>query len=99
MENKFIPVSKAMANEGNSQYTLKERNPYDVHVYYDGAEEREKAMNLREKMRQEFPWMRFYSPKDRPIGPHPIPMWGVDFGGFENRNKWNDVKEFIDREH
>mmetsp|Transcript_23645 Transcript_23645/g.35050 ORF Transcript_23645/g.35050 Transcript_23645/m.35050 type:complete len:195 (-) Transcript_23645:71-655(-) len=80
-------------------YTLKERNPYDVHVYYDGQEERENAMNLRERMKQEFPWMRFYSEKDRPIGPHPIPMWEADFGCFENRNKWNDVREFVEKEH
>ena len=80
-------------------YSLKERNPYDVHVYYDGPEERERAMNLREKMQQEFNWMRFYSPKDRPIGPHPIPMWEADFGGFGNRLKWNIVKEFLEKEH
>lgn len=80
-------------------YTLKERNPYDVHVYYDGQEEQENAMILREKMKQEFPWMRFYPPKGFSIGPHPIPMWEADFGCFENRHKWNDVREFVEKEH
>lgn len=80
-------------------YTLKERNPYDVHVYYDGPNEREEAMELREKMQNEFTWMRFYNPKDRPIGPHPIPMWEADFGSYENRSRWNEVRNFIEEEH
>jgi aromatic ring-cleaving dioxygenase len=80
-------------------YTLKERNPYDVHVYYDGQEEQENAMILREKMMLDFPWMRFYPPKGFPIGPHPVPMWEADFGCFENRHKWNDVREFVEKEH
>jgi DOPA 4,5-dioxygenase len=50
-------------------------------------------------MKQEFTWMRFYSPKDRPIGPHPVPMWEADFGSFGNRLNWNIVKEFITKEH
>jgi len=80
-------------------YTLKPRNPYDVHVYYDGIEERIEAMELRSKMQDKFKWMRFYSPKDRPIGPHPIPMWEADFGAYDNRRKWSDVRDFIEAEH
>ncbi len=84
----------------NSQsFTLKQRNPYDVHVYYNGPDERQAAMALREKMQEKFQWMRFYNPKDRPIGPHPVPMWEADFGAYENRNKWNEVRDFIDEEH
>ena len=80
-------------------FTMKQRNPYDVHVYYDGPDEREEAMALREKMQEKFRWMRFYSPKDRPIGPHPVPMWEADFGGYEHRNKWIEVRNFMVNEH
>lgn len=86
-------------NTPKHSYTLKERNPYDVHVYYDGPNERQEAMDLREKMQNKFPWMRFYNPKDRPIGPHPIPMWEADFGSYENRSRWNEVRDFIEEEH
>ena len=60
-------------------YTLKPRNPYDVHVYYDTQERFEQALKLREEMKVSFPWMRFYDPKKTPIGPHPVPMWVADF--------------------
>lgn len=80
-------------------YTLKTRNPYDVHAYYDGKEERNEAMELRTKMQEKFKWMRFYDPKDGPIGPHPIPMWEADFGAYGNRHKWKDVRDFIEAEH
>jgi aromatic ring-cleaving dioxygenase len=75
---------------------LKERNPYDVHVYYNGPDERNAAMELRQKMEDEFgDWMRFYNPKDRPIGPHPRPMWEADFGGYEHRHKLSEVRDFL----
>mmetsp|Transcript_20023 Transcript_20023/g.29044 ORF Transcript_20023/g.29044 Transcript_20023/m.29044 type:complete len:201 (-) Transcript_20023:62-664(-) len=87
-------------NRQNAQpFTLKQRNPYDVHVYYSGPNERDEAMKLREKMQEKFKWMRFYSPKDRPIGPHPIPMWEADFGAYENRHMWSEVCDFIEEEH
>ena len=75
---------------------LKERNPYDVHVYYSTAEERKAAMELRTKMHQRFgDRMRFYPPKDRPIGPHPVPMWEADFGGYEHRHNRTMVRDFL----
>eukprot|EP00592_Proboscia_alata_P010342 CAMPEP_0194358352 /NCGR_PEP_ID=MMETSP0174-20130528/5587_1 /TAXON_ID=216777 /ORGANISM="Proboscia alata, Strain PI-D3" /LENGTH=159 /DNA_ID=CAMNT_0039128641 /DNA_START=140 /DNA_END=619 /DNA_ORIENTATION=+ len=80
-------------------YTVKERNPYDVHVYYSDDSALEKAMELREKMQRQFPWMNFYNPKGRPIGPHPLPMWEADFGHYDNRVRWDDVRTFIEREH
>lgn len=80
-------------------FTLKQRNPYDVHVYYYNSSEREKAMLLREKMKQKFPWMRFYTPKDKPIGPHPLPMWEADFASYDNRIFWSEVCDFIKAEH
>jgi aromatic ring-cleaving dioxygenase len=79
-------------------YTLKERNPYDVHVYYnnDDTPQRDAAMALRETLQQQFPWMRFYPPRGRPIGPHPIPMWEADFGAYENRNQWSTLRDFLE---
>ena len=80
-------------------YVLKQRNPYDVHVYYSTPEEREAALELRTKLHEEFgDWMRFYNPKDRPIGPHPVPMWEADFGGYEHRHKFENVCDFF-RQH
>ena len=78
-------------------YTLKERNPYDVHVYYnsDNTPQRDAAMALRETLQQQFPWMRFYTPRGRPIGPHPIPMWEADFGAYEHRDQWSTVHDFL----
>ena len=80
-------------------YTLKERNPYDVHVYYSTPEEEKKAFILREKMQEKFSsWMRFYPPKGRPIGPHPVPMWEVDFGAYENRSRLQEICDFLEQE-
>jgi DOPA 4,5-dioxygenase len=81
-------------------YTLKRRNPYDCHVYYrldDGS--RDEALALREAMRLAFPWMRFHRPFDRPIGPHPLPMWEADFASYENRDRWPDVVAWLEAHH
>jgi len=86
-------------NNSQPSFTLKKRNPYDVHVYYNGSNQRETAMLLRSKMKQQFPWMRFYEPKDRPIGPHPLPMWEADFASYDNRVFWGEVCDFIKEEH
>jgi aromatic ring-cleaving dioxygenase len=80
-------------------YTLKVRNPYDVHVYFETQEQFEEALKLREKMTFEFSWMRFYSPKTVPIGPHPLPMWEADFGSYDNRDKLGDVRQFLRSHH
>lgn len=86
-------------NNNGLGYTLKERNPYDVHVYYDTDEKEKEALQLRESMKERFTWMRFYNPKGRPIGPHPVPMWEADFGSYENRGKLNEIREFLAKEH
>mmetsp|Transcript_54442 Transcript_54442/g.115633 ORF Transcript_54442/g.115633 Transcript_54442/m.115633 type:complete len:185 (-) Transcript_54442:167-721(-) len=86
-------------NNDTPSFALKQRNPYDVHVYYDGPKQREEAMTLREKMQSQFQWMRFFPYRDRPIGPHPVPMWEADFGGYENRHRWTEVHDFVAAEH
>ncbi len=88
-----------ITNNSQPSFMLKQRNPYDVHVYYNGSNGREKAMLLRNKMQQQFPWMRFYQPKDVPIGPHPLPMWEADFATYDNRVYWSEVCDFIKAEH
>ncbi len=89
------PEDSIHDDDSPHSYVLKERNPYDVHVYYGNAEEQEAAMELRQKMMEAFPWMRFYGPKGFPIGPHPVPMWEADFGKYENRDKWTTVRDFV----
>mmetsp|Transcript_9966 Transcript_9966/g.14668 ORF Transcript_9966/g.14668 Transcript_9966/m.14668 type:complete len:209 (+) Transcript_9966:155-781(+) len=103
---KFASKSSSSIDSSNSDepqvsqsFTLKQRNPYDVHVYYNGPDEHKIAMALREKMQEKFQWMRFYNPKDRPIGPHPVPMWEADFGSYEHRDKLSEVRDFIEEEH
>ena len=91
-----------------------------MHVYFSDDAERAAAMELREKLQARFGgWMRFYAPKDRPIGaaaardastrveeanargkrpltgPHPLPMWEADFGAYEHRSKWTEVRDFL----
>mmetsp|Transcript_17172 Transcript_17172/g.26017 ORF Transcript_17172/g.26017 Transcript_17172/m.26017 type:complete len:191 (-) Transcript_17172:403-975(-) len=98
--SKLKAVTKSQNDHGNSPaFTLKKGNPYDVHVYYSNEDQRREAMELRDKMKETFQWMRFYSPKDRPIGPHPVPMWEADFGSYENRYRWTEVRKFIEEEH
>jgi len=57
---------------------LASKNPFDVHVYYSD-ETKASAMSLRQKMQDKFPWLEFYPPNDKPIGPHPRPMFEADF--------------------
>jgi len=82
-----------------NDYELKKRNPYDVHVYYHIPHQQDQAMEFRLKLQTKFPWMNFYTPKNRPIGPHPIPMWEADFGQYENYKWLQDVCDFITEEH
>ncbi|EDK45314.1 hypothetical protein PVL30_002984 [Lodderomyces elongisporus] len=60
---------------------------YDVHTYWNNnnTQQREFAYNLREKVLKEFASeiengdIRVYKFWDKPIGPHPINMWELDF--------------------
>ena len=91
-------LTRAAAARRGRAYTLKHRNPYDVHVYYADDESRARAMELRERMQVKFEWMRFHRPFDRPIGPHPSPMWEADFASYENRDRWDEVREWLESE-
>ena len=60
---------------------------YDVHTYWNNnsEEERKYAWELRQKVEKEFAQeieagdIRIYKFWDKPIGPHPINMWEIDF--------------------
>ena len=96
-EKGYSPMKST--NNTNKNYELLKRNPYDVHVYYTIPDQQEEALKLQEKMNIEFPWMRFYQPKNCPIGPHPIPMFEADFGQYENSIHLEKVCGFLEREH
>ena len=80
-------------------FTLRQRNPFDVHVYFDDDASRELALTLRQRMMSKFPWMRFYRVHDRCIGPHPAPMWEADFAEFGNVHRWDEVLAWLAHEH
>ena len=60
---------------------------YDVHTYWNNNSETERnaAFDLREKFLREFKSevdagdIKVYKFWDKPIGPHPINMWELDF--------------------
>ncbi|KAI4095095.1 MAG: hypothetical protein LQ339_007358 [Xanthoria mediterranea] len=77
-----------------SQFTSPIRNgdraSFDVHIYYDSNNDHEvKAMNsIRQLIKDEFPELALYPIHNKPVGPHPQPMFEVDlftpaqFGAF-----------------
>lgn len=60
---------------------------YDIHTYWNNNNENERKFSyeLREKVQKEFAKeiengdIRVYKFWDKPIGPHPINMWEIDF--------------------
>eukprot|EP01063_Lacrimia_lanifica_P001139 TRINITY_DN1054_c1_g2_i1.p3 TRINITY_DN1054_c1_g2~~TRINITY_DN1054_c1_g2_i1.p3 ORF type:complete len:138 (+),score=32.40 TRINITY_DN1054_c1_g2_i1:67-480(+) len=80
-------------------YTLRPGNPFDIHVYYATPAERDEAMTFRTRLQQAFPWLKFAAPWDRPIGPHPVPMWEADFGEPARSAEWDAVRRYVESEH
>ncbi|KAG7439509.1 uncharacterized protein BT62DRAFT_976832 [Guyanagaster necrorhizus] len=58
----------------------KKNNGFDFHIYYmqNAPDEMEYGRKLHERIRREFPEMRIFRFWERPVGPHPIPMFEVD---------------------
>jgi DOPA 4,5-dioxygenase len=57
---------------------LSEITSYHAHIYYELGEGRERAARLRELIGERFV-ARLGSWHDKPVGPHPIPMYQVAF--------------------
>ncbi|KAA1470295.1 hypothetical protein DENSPDRAFT_817848 [Dentipellis sp. KUC8613] len=55
-------------------------NGFDFHIYYRIEDEAEAkyARELHERIRREFPELRIYRFWDKPVGPHPTPMFEVN---------------------
>ncbi|GAA5871590.1 hypothetical protein JCM8547_007091 [Rhodosporidiobolus lusitaniae] len=63
-------------------------NAFDFHIYYASTAQTAHARAMHERIRREFPELRVYKFWDRPVGPHPVPMFEVNtftpaqFGAF-----------------
>ena len=57
---------------------------FHAHIYFNNPRERELAMQLREQLQaQGFKTAQISRLVDRPIGPHPYPMFEADFQSSE----------------
>ncbi|KAL8665667.1 MAG: hypothetical protein Q9168_007650 [Polycauliona sp. 1 TL-2023] len=77
-----------------SEFTSPIRNEggasYDIHIYFDGNNDHqvEVMRGMRQAIKDTFPELVLYNIHDKPIGPHPLPMFEVDlftpaqFGAF-----------------
>ena len=57
---------------------LSEITSYHAHIYFESGEGRERAARLRELIGERFV-ARLGSWHDKPVGPHPVPMYQVAF--------------------
>mmetsp|Transcript_15 Transcript_15/g.31 ORF Transcript_15/g.31 Transcript_15/m.31 type:complete len:158 (+) Transcript_15:209-682(+) len=71
------------------------RNPFDIHVYFSGKAEAAAAARLRRSLLTSFDWLCARGWWDTPIGPHPLPMFEVDFGEPARANDVNTVAEWL----
>ncbi|KAH9935968.1 DOPA-like domain-containing protein [Epithele typhae] len=55
-------------------------NGFDFHIYHIGTapDQVKYARELHERIRREFPEFRVYKFWDKPVGPHPVPMFEVN---------------------
>lgn len=69
--------------------SISEIASYHAHIYYDGPEGRAQAEALRRQIGERF-LVRIGAWHDRPVGPHPAPMFQVAFDTavFEDFVPW-----------
>ncbi|PVG04704.1 hypothetical protein CPB86DRAFT_777982 [Serendipita vermifera] len=74
------PRSEAYGRHPTPIRMPEQGNAFDFHIYYLPNNETEKkyARELHERIRREFPEMRIYRFWDKPVGPHPVPMFEVN---------------------
>jgi len=68
----------AMVHNAVEPRPLSEIESYHAHIYYEDAAARERAALLREWIAARF-LVRVGNWHDRPVGPHPLPMFQVAF--------------------
>lgn len=80
---------------------------YDFHTYWNDADVDERKFNIefREKVKQEFANelkagdLRIHAMWEKPIGPHPVPMWELDTGGKYEPELFARVLAFYQLNH
>ena|SRR3990170_4455679 len=71
-------------------------NPYDIHFYFENTETSiTNSLEIRQELKDEFPYLNFYQPHLKKIGPHPQPMWEADFSKFDLKHDKNEVEKQI----
>ncbi|KAH9839809.1 DOPA-like domain-containing protein [Rhodofomes roseus] len=77
----YNPPGPQSASYGNFPKPIdSSNNGFDFHIYYmpNSEEEMQYARELHERIRREFPELRIYKFWDKPVGPHPVPMFEVN---------------------
>lgn len=82
--NYAASMLKEQVAENASRFPAGFIHDYDAHIYFE-PEQREFAAALRERAIREFAEKPVFVGRmiDRPIGPHPIPMFEMDFGKLQ----------------
>ena len=76
----------------SERFFIEGRNPFDIHFYYS-EEAMDSALEIRNRMMEKFPFLKFFNPHSKPIGPHTLPFWEADFSNSKNVNQ--DLGEII----
>lgn len=64
---------------------------HHIHVYFT-AEEKRKALDVKEKIEQSYPSLRVGHIHDTPVGPHPVGSYEVDVPD----SNFEDVRQFLE---
>ncbi|KAF8518041.1 DOPA-like domain-containing protein [Hysterangium stoloniferum] len=77
---KNVPGPKSPYYDNFPEPFIKHNNGFDFHIYYQPGNQKdiEYAKALHERIRREFPELRIYRFWEKPVGPHPVPMFEVN---------------------
>ena len=76
------------------------RNPYDVHFYFDEHDPKsiQSARDIKQKFEDTFDWAITFPLVARPVGPHPTGMWEGHFTKAKNpEEERKKVIEFFEK--